>query len=168
MPRTIVVDSGAVSRQVKRLIVVDSGGVSRQVKRCFVVDSGGVSRLIFASTSVFTMVAGQVSFGHGITTTGFSAGLFGTLTPSTDLNGNTIQAMDNQSAGGGVFNVTIDAASNPGSTYFTSVTFTGTGGATFLTSAASYGYSGGQATWSWSAGSAYLSNGSAYTVTIDY
>jgi hypothetical protein len=166
MSRTLVVDSGNTTRLVKRLFVVDSGNVSRQVKRCFVVDAGNVSRLVYVNSATFTMVAGQT--GHINLTIGYSSSLIGSLTPTTDAEGNVIQAFDYQTTGSGTFNVTINIASNPGSSYFSSITFTGSGGTTFTTAAATYGYGSGLASWSWSAGSAYLVNGSTYTVTMTY
>lgn len=52
--RTLVVDSGAVTRLTKRWFAIDSGAVARLAKRVFVIDSGAVARLIFANQVIAT------------------------------------------------------------------------------------------------------------------
>jgi hypothetical protein len=60
--RTLVVDSGGTTRQVKadRLFVVDSGGTTRKLKRLFVVDSGGTTRQVYQNAT-FALPSGTVS-----------------------------------------------------------------------------------------------------------
>jgi hypothetical protein len=46
--RTLIVDSGGTTRQVKRWFAIDSGSIARFARRVFVIDSGSIARLIFA------------------------------------------------------------------------------------------------------------------------
>ena len=50
--RTLLVDSGGVTRQGKRWAIVDAGGVTRFAKRIFIVDSGSAAHLVFSPNIV--------------------------------------------------------------------------------------------------------------------
>lgn len=88
--RTLVVDSGGTTRQIKRWAVVDSGGITRLLKRAFIVDAGGVSRLIFSAADDLSMLVGSGGAGGS---NGYINGAFGTLTPNTLGDGSVVQEM---------------------------------------------------------------------------
>jgi hypothetical protein len=160
---TYVVDSTTTTRKLKKCYAVDSTATTRYIKKIWVVDSGGISRLVFESQSVFTMLAG-ISTATGITLEGFSIpNSFGSLSPSQDVNGNTVEGMF-WSIRAALIIYQVAASSNPGQSYFSTFAIAGQG--TFVSSAAMYGYSGGVATWQWPAGSSSFSNGNTYTITV--
>src|SRR5258706_13106357 len=64
--RTLIVDSGAVTRLVSRWFIIDSGNVARLAKRGFIIDSGNTARLIFSG---FTPVTNTYTSGTGATET---------------------------------------------------------------------------------------------------
>ena len=164
---TYIVDSGNATRRLKTCFVVDSGNVTRRVKKIWVVDSGNVSRLVYVNLITFTLVAGQHVVGPA-TTTGYSVpAAIGSLTPTTDAEGNAVSYIDYiQPALTMNFGLTI--ASDPGINYFQTLAFSGTGGS-YTASAATYAYSGGVAQWQWGTGGTnFLTNGSSYTVTLTY
>jgi len=161
---TYVVDSTATTRKLKKCYVVDTGSVTRNLKKIWVIDSGNVARLVFESTSVFTMVAGSGTTGPGATFTGYSASIgFGSRTPTVDVNGNTVEGIF-QSIRGATINYQVAVASNPGQSYFTTFAIAGQG--TFNSSAATYGYSGGIASWAWPQGGSSFTNGNTYTISV--
>jgi hypothetical protein len=142
-----VVDSGGVTRKVKKFHVVDSGGVTRTLKKAYVVDASGATRLYFTSADDFTLVVGTEPLGgEG---RGYAQGGFGNITPSPVLgDGTTIVDLliGNNTH---ILNLSIAGfPSNPGAGYVATLVINGT--TTFLGSAATYSYSGGQATWQWS------------------
>lgn len=161
---TYIVDSGANAHKLKKCYVVDTGGVTRAVKKLWVCDSSAVARLVYESTSVFTMVAGTGSTGPGVTLVGYSASVgFGSRTPSADVNGNTVEGIYWIIRTAAIF-YQLSVASNPGQSYFTTFAIAGQG--TFNSSAATYGYTGGVATWEWPAGSSSFTNGNTYTISV--
>jgi hypothetical protein len=83
---------------------------------------------------------------------------FGSLTPSSSL----LVSIYDQGASNSF--VQIASASNPGQSFFSSVH---ANGAAFISSAATYSYAGGIATWEWSgAGQFNFGNGNNYPLII--
>ena len=91
---------------------------------------------------------------------GYGSG-FGSLTPSADINGNTITALYATSSS---LVLTITGASVlPASGYFTDLTLNGV---SYAQSSAAYTYSGLVATWTWTESAAVLASGDTYTTLI--
>ena len=161
---TYVADPTATTRKLKKCFVSDPATAIHNVKKIFVSDPGDIVRLVFESTSVFTMVAGTGSSGPGVTLVGYSASVgFGSRTPTVDVNGNTVEGIF-QSVRGATMNYQVAVASNPGQSYFTTFAIAGQG--TFNSSAATYGYSGGIASWQWPVGSSSFTAGNTYTISV--
>jgi hypothetical protein len=122
---------------------------------------------VYQYASVLTMVAGGSS-----TIAGYSSGSYGTLTPTTLQTGNTVLSLYYETvthptvAEYTIF--VLASASNPGSTFLTSLALSN--GYTLLGSSAGYSYvltGGGQATWTWTdSQAAPIVSGDTYTVTV--
>jgi hypothetical protein len=124
--------------------------------------------LVYVNTGTFTMVAGSHSINVPpvITTTGYSAGQFGSLTPTTDPIGNQIIGItwNNYTE---LVALSIAVASNPGIGYFDTIKVSSTG-PTFSASAATYYYTGGVALWQWSSTTFGFTSGQSYAISIQY
>lgn len=71
-----MVDSGGVTRHIRKRYVIDSGGIARLIRKRYIIDSSGAARLTFQYAFVFSGIAGAIS-GAG---PGFSASFaFGTM-----------------------------------------------------------------------------------------
>lgn len=161
---TYVADPADVTRKLKKCFVSDPTVMVHNVKKIFVSDPSAVVGLVFESTSVFTMVAGTGSTGPGVTLVGYSASVgFGSRTPSSDVNGNTVAGIF-QAIRGATINYQVAIASNPGQSYFTTFAITGQGA--FNSSAATYTYSSGIAEWAWPVGSSSFTTGNTYTISV--
>ena len=158
---TYVIDSTNTTRLVKRCFIIDSGNVSRQVKKIWVIDSTNTARLVYTSTKTFTMVAGQET-ADGHLFIGYLAGSYGSLSPTTDPEGNTISGIV-FAASAGTLTLQINVATNPGSIYVQTLTIAP--GQTYIGPAATYSYGSGVATWEW-ASTALYADGDTYTVTL--
>jgi hypothetical protein len=157
---TFVVDSSSTTRLAKKVFVVDASNTTRAVKKIWVIDSSNTARLVFQSASILTMVSGSLGNDRG-----FLQGAFGSLTPRTLLTGQTVTELIVTTAGSITFVVT-GFASNPGSTFLTSINITGPSvNITLLGTATTFSFSGGQATWS-GGSTGGLVGGDTYTVTI--
>ena len=147
--RTLISDSGAVTRQAKRLIIEDSGSVARIVKRLFISDSGAVSRLVFTGADFLTLItAGAPVAGSN----GYIQGGFGSLTPTTLGDGATVTEIAASVTTPFALNLTIQGyAGTIASSYLTSLMLNAT---TFLATSASFagGGAGGSASWTWNPG----------------
>jgi hypothetical protein len=165
---TYVVDSTATARKLKKCYVVDAGGITRNLKKIWVCDSSAVARLVFESTSVFTMVAGTGSTGPGATFVGFASTStlsFGSISPSVDVNGNTVKEMM-FAVRASTIQYQVAVAINPGQSYISTLAIAGQG--ILNSSAASYSYLSGVAQWSWFTGSNSFTNGNTYTVSVSF
>ena len=110
---------------------------------------------------VGTMVAGMA-----ISSIGYAQGSYGTLSATTDVNGNTITSVQDNT-GVVTFTLTIASASTLAQNYFDSISVTGGAvNATLQSSAASFSGGGGSFTWSW-AGILGLVNTNTYTVGLN-
>jgi hypothetical protein len=167
--RTLVSDLTATTRKLKKCFVSDSGGTVRNVKKIFVSDPGGVTRLVFESTTVFTMVAGAGTTGPGISFVGFASTStlsFGSISPSVDVNGNTVKELL-FAVRASTIQYQVAIATNPGSSYISTLAIAGQ--SILNSSAANYSYlSGGVAQWSWFTGSNSFTNGNTYTVSVSF
>jgi Protein of unknown function (DUF2612) len=120
-------------------------------------------------TGVLTGVAtgilsnAQLVAGTSGTEIGFGSG-FGTLTPSSDVNGNTIASLYHNSTGP-TFVLAIDSATSLTSSYFTYLLLQEIG-AQLKASTASFNFSAGVNTWTWSSGLPTLTSGDQYTVVV--
>jgi hypothetical protein len=162
---TYVVDSGSVTRKLKKCYVVDAGGTTRAIKKIWVCDSSAVSRLVFTSTSVFTMVAAAFTVGPGLTIVGYSVpDAFGSLSPHADVIGNTVSAIFSEARVSGI-SYQLAVASNVGQSYFT--TFAVAGQGSLASAAATYSYSAatGLAIWGWSTAISFTA-GNTYTISV--
>lgn len=77
--RLLLVDSGGVSRQLRRLLMVDSGGTTRNIRRLFMVDAGGTARRVF----VYALLEATITVGNSGNVYGYNTGLYGALSPDT-------------------------------------------------------------------------------------
>jgi hypothetical protein len=166
MPRYFAYDSSNTPRLAKRIFAYDSGNVPRAAKRIFAYDSSNTARLVFASSQVFTMVAGEFHSGADATT-GFSVpGAFGSITPTHDIIGNAINVLT-------WFNVTqtltfaVSVATNPGINYFNTIQ-PNTGAPIFSAASASFVFGGGVATWEFHSPTFSFVDGTTYTVTVQF
>lgn len=94
--------------------------------------------------------------------TGYIASTYGSLTPSTDYNGNLVRVINNDS-GFPRLTLEIDAASL-GQSYFTLLEITGFG--TYASSSATYSTSGGTSTWVWTGSGTGFTPGNSYPVVL--
>lgn len=92
---------------------------------------------------------------------GYLTGTMGSITPSTDSAGRSIQALYDTT--GPHLYYELSAASNPGQNAFTTLEITGPAGAKSFASAsvASYNYTAGVAIWNWATNYGF-SNGNTY------
>lgn len=161
---TFVVDSGGTSRLLKTCWIVDATNTSQRVKKIWVIDSGNVPRLVYTAAVTFTMVAGEQNI-DGFHFFGYSSGSpsYGSLSPTTDPEGNTVTAIAWGGAAGATLALDIAIATNPGSDYVFSLAITP--GNTVLGSAAGYSYSSGVASWTWGDYVGFT-NGDTYTCVL--
>jgi hypothetical protein len=165
---TFVVDSSDTTRKLKKCYVVDAGAVTRAIKKIWVIDSSAIARLVFESTTVFTMVAGTGTTGPGATFVGFASTStlsFGSITPSVDVNGNTVKEMM-FAVRASTIQYQVAVATNPGQSYISTLAIAGQG--ILNAAAASYSYFSGVAEWSWFTGSNSFTNGNTYTVSVSF
>ena len=153
--RFFAIDSGGSARLARRFFVVDSGGTSRLVKRAFIVDSGGTARLFFSGSATYS---GNLTVGFdGVGSYGFNTFIvYGSMSPSTDSNGNSFLELDY--SGNTVLQISI--SSDPGSGSFGTLTVNGHAQ---LASSASYSFTLGQAAWTWT-GDVFSLNGTSGSV----
>ena len=162
---TYVADPTDVTRKLKKCFVSDPSAAVHNVKKIYVSDPGSVVRLVFASTSVFTMVAASFTVGPGVTLVGYSVpDAFGSLNPHTDVIGNAVSAIFSEARASGI-SYQLSVASNPGQAYFTTFAIAGQG--TLASAAATYSYSAatGLAIWGWSTAISFAA-GNTYTITV--
>jgi hypothetical protein len=111
-----------------------------------------------------TLTAGQATF--PFTGTGYNNTLsFGTLSPSTDTNGNTVTIIETNLA---QITVTYASSSSLGKSYFFGLTVGGgdfPNAINFLTSNATYSFTGAASNWQWAI-PRQLTNGVVYSVTL--
>jgi hypothetical protein len=159
-------------------VYVNDTGTWRSIQQVYVNDAG-TWRVVFASNLSATLTAGITStyvdgmgFGHqdyGFDDGTSGHGAYGSLSNTTFI-GTVCTINDNQldfGGGLGYFSTTFSIrglSSDPGQSAFTSLTINP--GGTLTTASATYLYSAGIATWSWSSGP-YFANGSSYTITTN-
>lgn len=117
-----------------------------------------------------TLVAGEFDDGSGDQWIGYDAGNWGSLSPTTDSTGKTINELTYAAVSGSGLTVQLGMSgfvSDPGYAYFSQLVVTG--GPTFVPTPASYTWQGaGHAVWQWTVTSSPFANGNSYTVTLDY
>lgn len=109
-----------------------------------------------------TMVAGGISANNG-----FGAGNYGTINPTTDVNGNTITTVSDI-GGSSTFVFGLGSSTTLAQNYFDSITVIGGSVNTTLQSSAAAAFvgGGGQFAWSWT-GMLGIVNGTTYTVGLN-
>lgn len=94
---------------------------------------------------------------------GYSSGLsLGSISPSTDKNGNTIDRLDT-SSGGITLNFAIDSASSLGMSYFTTLNV---GALAFASASSVFQFNAGVNLWQWSTGAPVFVSGSQYSAVL--
>ena len=119
--------------------------------------------MTFAARALGTVLlyTGSGTAGVSGPVTGYINGTIGSLSPTTMLDGKTIERIAGN-ATGDVFSLTVGV--DPTQSYFTSLTTGGNGsGLTQSSAAATYTYSGGVAKWQWSTG---IWSAGAFTLTV--
>lgn len=169
------VNDAGTWRRINRVHVNDAG-TWRSIRRIYVNDAG-TWRTVFTSAHDFSIVAGQISDGSGGTARGYDDGVTGDAMGS----GSTLTLPDGYiitaaySASGGGFGSTYmrlalrNVPSDPGQSYFQSVTLNGV--TKTSATASSYVYNGivQVAAWHWFfAPSWSLANGGSYSGTIEF
>ena len=130
---------------------LDSGtGVRTGTARCTVTDAAAATTTVDV-TVTFTQtakLAGTMTVGNDGTTWGFYDGLFGSMDTQAVAGGLTlVEIRDDPPSGGNECYLRLDAASNPGASFFTSITVQG---ATKTSASAFFSYVGTDARWTWS------------------
>jgi hypothetical protein len=159
---------------------MSSGNTYSGVARCTVTDAYGQQAIASVSVTIQcgnlyqgTMVAGAVQIDEGdpypiVVGTGYNNSI-GSLSPTTDQNGRTISSLIVVSTtafrGAPItsnLTLSIVSTTNPTQSYFTTLEIGGYGN---LTSAsATYAYSAGIATWTWTSGP--FTSGTHYSVIL--
>lgn len=152
MTATYVVDSGGVSRKIKKPWVIDSGGVAHRLKKIWVIDAGGTARLVFRFGDELSLLAGSSG-----AVTGYVQGLFGTLTPHTLSDGANVVAIEANASSPYPLTLQINGyAGSITSSYLDNLNISGN-----VFTGASATFSGGSpgvsAFWSWSTGFHFIS-----------
>jgi hypothetical protein len=179
--RTFSLDAGGVPRLLKRWALRDFGGVTRLAKRVFVRDPSGVPRLVFWAGLNGMLVAGSYidpPFWSGIGYNNYfgftSLPSYGSFTLSSgQLTVEFIAALTEQTVPttfvtfAVVYSSPLQSGSDPGPSWFTSITINGqvftSASATSTTSSAS-GFLGRQ--WQWNARSIGMVPGNTYVVSF--
>lgn len=163
-----MVDSGGTMRHIKKRFVVDASGITRQIKKRYIIDSGGTARLTFLYGNYFSIVAGSDSSFSGYQAV--SAPLYGSISPSSMLNdGKVINTLISGGSAPAPLILTIGGfASNPGSSYVTSLTIDGV---TLLGSSATFTYpytaqGTTVALWQWAGAVTPFVSGDSYAGTL--
>lgn len=119
-------------------------------------------QMLMAVCSAVGKYAGTITAGVNGAFTGFQSGSYGSVSPGTLADGKTLAILTDDSFNGNCSLRVSGFSSDPGTSYLQYVIAAGTFKAR---SAASYSYSGGNATWTWS-GAFGFSNGVTYRVVI--
>lgn len=144
-------------------ITIGTAGGNRAVTEGWIGTAGG-NKQFLSSSDTPSMTAGN----DGADIVGYDPGFFGSMTPTTNKDGHTYSYLiDDNGVGFEQAAFYLAAGSDPGQSYFTSIT---ANGQTRLAASATYAYSGGLARWSWAgAGNLFgFVNASVYPVTINY
>ena len=177
LARTSIQSLNALAQSVfgaGAMCVLDLGGMA--MAYVFATTPSAVNLAIAESSGVFPHPNGvattvrtallynaQLVAGSGGSDVGYISGSFGTLTPSVDVNGNTIYELYSSS---GDIVLVIQSGTTLGSTYFNDLTLNGV---SLAASAATFGSGGGLYTWTWSgalAASLAFTAGNTYTALI--
>lgn len=138
----------ATSPTAVNLAIVQSSGVFPHPSG---VAASVRTALLFNAQLVAATSGSDVGFGSG----------FGSLTPSTDTNGNTVVSL--YTASGSVV-LTVSSTSTLTATYFNDLTVNGV---SIAASAATFSSAGSDYTWTWSSESALaMTSGDTYTILI--
>lgn len=156
--RSYIADSGGTARLIKKLYMDDSGGTAHLIKKLYMADSGGTARLVYAAEITGTITAG--ASGHNV---GYSASAWGSLSGYSGPAGISLVTLSDYDFTPIASTLVLGGfSSNPTSSYIVSVTANSN---TMLASAATYSYTGGDATWSWSSVFGFV-NGDSYPFVI--
>jgi hypothetical protein len=137
------------------------------VNQAIALSSGVLPHPTGVAISVGTaqLAAAQLVAATQSTQTGFGSG-FGTLTPSTDVNGHVVATAAYSTTPNFVYQVNSAASLTSG--YFTKLIISGPGLAQTILNAsgATFGFSAGVNTWTWTSGLPVLVAGTTYTLTV--
>jgi hypothetical protein len=153
---THVNDLGAW-RQLRKIHVNDLG-TWRSIRFVWVNDLG-TWRKVFSRDHSFSITVGDSGGGSF----GYISGSFGAISGGTLDDGSTITGLYNATGDGLLHFSASGFSSDPGQSYFSSLTVDST---EFLSSSAGYGYSGGVATWSWATGFTFVSSSASGTIVF--
>jgi hypothetical protein len=90
--KRFMLDSGNVTRRIRKRWIIDSGGVARLIKKRWVIDAGGVARLTYQYADALSLLAGTNPGVAPIVGYFLPAGA-GSLTPSVLGDGMTVSKL---------------------------------------------------------------------------
>jgi len=127
-------------------IYVNDAGTWRNILETWVNDAG-TWRMVFQYAKLDTTLTLGVNSSDPLDIIrGYIFGSLGSMASRTLADGTTIDQLVSSSGSGTTTLIISGFGSDPGTAYFTSLSVDGTG---HTSASASYGYSGGQATWTW-------------------
>ena len=170
-------DLGGTARLIQKIYRADAGGVVHAIKKRYRADASGIVHRVFNAVYVGSLIAATASSGGTSHSGYFPPWGLGSLNPTVDRSGFTINNVVYTSIpGSGIAQFELDMSgfsSDPTQFYFTELVLSLGGTISTFTSASAslYSYtpgSPGQAAWQWNVPNPFTGGSGPYTFEIIY